>query len=177
MKIHEGQTFDVIVAGAGSAGFCAAVQCARGGLNVGLFEHFAMPGGTMTVLGARSIDQFTNPRRPVGDRMVIKGIGWEFVKALSAWGFAAIPDMDAPYEVHWQYGVKVNPLAAAQLMDDMLIAAGVRLYYRQGIVDVETSPTPRGTRVDGVIVTTKAGLVRHRAKWFIDCSGDGDLCA
>lgn len=177
MRIRDGNEFDVIVAGAGSAGFCAAVQAGRGGLNVAVFEHFAMPGGTLTVLGNNSIDQFNNPHRPVGDRMVIAGIGWEFVEELARRGFAEIPDMDAPYRVHWQYGVKVNPIAAAQCMDDFLLEANVRLYYRQGVVAVETSETPEGTRLDAVIVTTKDGLVRHRAKMYIDCTGDGDLCA
>ena len=39
MTIREGKEFDVIVAGAGCAGFCAAVQAGRGGLNVALFEQ------------------------------------------------------------------------------------------------------------------------------------------
>lgn len=177
MKVRDGREFDVIVAGAGSAGFCAAVQAGRGGLSTALFEHFAMPGGTLTVLGNNSIDQFNNPHRPVGDRMVIAGVGWEFAEELARRGFAEIPDMDAPYRVHWQYGVKVNPVAAAQCMDDFLMEANVHLYYRQGVVAVETSETPEGTRLDAVIVTTKDGLVRHRAKMFIDCTGDGDLCA
>lgn len=177
MKIRDGKEFDVIVAGAGPAGFCAAVQAARGGLNVGLFEHFAMPGGALTVLGSNSIDQFNNPHRPRGDRQVIAGIGWEFVQELARRGFARIPDMDAPYRVHWQYGVKVNPLAAAQCMDDFLLDAGVQLYYRQGIVDVETAQTEAGGRIDAAIVSTKAGLTRFKAKLFIDCTGDGDLCA
>ena len=43
-------------------------QADRGGLNVALFEQFAMPGGTLTVLGSNSIDQFNTPHRPVGDR-------------------------------------------------------------------------------------------------------------
>lgn len=177
MKIREGKTFDVIVAGAGSAGFTAAVQAGRGGLSVALFEHFSMPGGAMTVLGNNSIDQFNNPHRPRGDRMVIQGIGWEFSEELARRGFAEIPDMDAPYRVHWQYGVKVNPIAAAQCMDDFLLEAGVHLYYRQGVVSVETTDTAHGIRIDAVIVTTKDGLVRHRAKMFIDATGDGDLCA
>ena len=176
MDIRDGQEFDLIVAGAGPAGFCAAVQAGRAGLKVALFEHFAMPGGSMTVLGSNSIDQFNNPHRPAGDRMVIAGIGWEFVKELEQRGFAEIPDMDAPYRVHWQYGVRVNPIAAAQCMDDFLLEANVRLFYRQGIVSVEKTDTPEGIRVDAVIVTTKAGLVRHRAKMYIDCTGDGDLC-
>ena len=94
MFIQEGKEFDVIVAGAGCAGFCAAVQAGRSGLKVGLFEHFAMPGGSLTVLGSNSIDQFNNPHRPQGKRMVISGIGWEFVKELEKRGFAQIPDMD-----------------------------------------------------------------------------------
>ncbi len=177
MTIREGKEFDVIVAGAGCAGFCAAVQAGRGGMNTALFEHFAMPGGTLTVLGSNSIDQFCNPHRPAGDRQVIAGIGWEFVRELERRGFAEIPDMDAPYRVHWQYGVKVNPIAAAQCMDDFLLEAGVRLFYRQGVVAVETTDTPSGIRMDAVIVSTKDGLVRHRARFFIDCTGDGDLCA
>ena len=177
MNIQDGKEFDVIVAGAGPAGFCAAVQAGRGGLKVALFEHFAMPGGSLTVLGSNSIDQFNNPHRPVGDRMVITGIGWEFVQELARRGFAEIPDMDAPYKVHWQYGVQVNPIAAAQCMDDFLLEANVSLHYRQGIVAVETADTPEGIRLEAVIVSTKAGLVRHRAKIYIDCTGDGDLCA
>ncbi len=175
MEIREGNVFDVIVAGAGCAGFCAAVQAGRSGLNVALFEHFAMPGGSLTVLGSNSIDQFNNPHRPVGDRIIISGIAMEYVLELERRGFAAIPDMDAPYRVHWQYGVKVNPIAAAQCMDDFLLQANVKLFYRQGIVAVDTTKTQNGTRVDSVIVTTKNGLVRHKAKIFIDCTGDGDL--
>lgn len=177
MQIHTGEKFDVIVAGAGSAGFCAAVQAGRSGLKVALIEKYAMPGGTLTVMGNNSIDQFNNPHRPVGDRMVIAGIGWEYVLALAEQGYAHIPDMDAPYQNHWQYGVRVNPVAAAKVMDDFLLAAGVRLFYDQSIVSVETSPSDGSSHVDAVIVSTKAGLVRMEAKMFIDCTGDGDLCA
>ena len=137
MYIRDGESFDVIVAGAGCAGFCAAVQAGRGGLKTALFEHFAMPGGALTVLGSNSIDQFNNPFRPAGDRMVISGIAWEYVFRLHERGFAVIPDMDAPYRVHWQYGVEVNPIAAAQLMDDFLLDANVSLFYRQGVVAVD----------------------------------------
>ncbi len=44
--------------------------------------------------------------------------------------------MNAAYERHDQYGVKVNPIAAAKIMDDMLLEAGVTIYYAQPIVDV-----------------------------------------
>ncbi len=175
MRIIDKGTLDVIISGAGCAGFCAAVQAGRLGLRTAVFDEYGSAGGTMTVMGSNSIDQFNNPFRPVGDRTVISGIGWEFVLKLEKMGFARIPDMDAPYREHSQYGVKVNPVAAAKLMDDLLLEAGVSLFYRQGIVSVDTSED--GTRIESVIVSTKDGLVRHRAKFFIDCTGDGDLCA
>ena len=118
--------YDVVVCGLGSAGFTAAVMCGRLGLKCAAVEKYHMPGGVMTVLGNNSIDQFNNPFAD-GDKLVITGIGWEFVNRLAAMGGAAIPDMDAEYKYHWQYGVKVNPTLAASLMNDMLVEAGVDL--------------------------------------------------
>lgn len=179
--------YDVVVCGLGSAGFCAAVMCARLGLRCAALEKYHMPGGVMTVLGNNSIDQFNNPFA-VGDKLVITGIGWEFVNRLAAMGGAAIPDMDAEYKYHWQYGVKVNPTLAASLMNDMLIEAGVDLYYGQGAADVVCSDAcsdgddcrddnngVKSRRIDGVVISTKSGLALLRADNFIDCTGDGDL--
>lgn len=181
--------YDVVVCGLGSAGFTAAVMCGRLGLKCAAVEKYHMPGGVMTVLGNNSIDQFNNPFAD-GDKLVITGIGWEFVNRLAAMGGAAIPDMDAEYKYHWQYGVKVNPTLAASLMNDMLIEAGVDLYYGQGAVDVVCSDACsdgddcrddnngiKFRRIDGVVISTKSGLALLRADNFIDCTGDGDLIA
>lgn len=181
--------YDVVVCGLGSAGFTAAVMCGRLGLKCAAVEKYHMPGGVMTVLGNNSIDQFNNPFAD-GDKLVITGIGWEFVKRLAAMGGAAIPDMDAEYKYHWQYGVKVNPTLAASLMNDMLIEAGVDLYYGQGAADVVCSDAcsdgddciddndgVQSRRIDGVAISTKSGLALLRADNFIDCTGDGDLIA
>lgn len=164
------ENYDIIVCGAGCAGFCAAVAAARMGAKTALVEKYNTPGGILTVLGSNSIDQFNNPFIP-DRKMVITGIGWEFVLRLHREGYAHIPDMNAPRRDHMQYGVKVNPVAAAKIMDDMLIESGVSLYYGQSMVDAETS----GGRIESILISTKAGLKRLRAKIFIDCTGDGDL--
>ena len=166
------EQYDILVCGAGSAGFCAAVAAARMGMKTALVEKYHTPGGILTVLGSNSIDQFNNPY--ITDRkMVIGGIGWEFVLRLHEDGFARIPDMNAPRENHWQYGIKVNPVAAAKVMDDMLTESGVHLYYGQSVVDAET----RDGRVESILISTKSGLKRLTAKIFLDCTGDGDLAA
>lgn len=166
------QNYDIIVCGAGCAGFCAAVAAARMGAKTALVEKYNTPGGILTVLGSNSIDQFNNPFIPE-KKMVITGIGWEFVLRLHREGYARIPDMNAPRENHEQYGVKVNPVAAAKVMDDMLTECGVSLYYGQSVVDAETE----NGRIESILISTKAGLKRLKAKVFIDCTGDGDLAA
>ena len=166
------ETYDIIVCGAGSAGFCAAVAAARMGAKTALVEKYNTPGGILTVLGNNSIDQFNNPF--IADKkMVITGIGWELVLRLHKEGYARIPDMNAPRENHEQYGVKVNPVAAAKIMDDMRLGSGVSLYYGQSVVDAETD----NGRIQSILISTKSGLKRLGAKIFIDCTGDGDLAA
>ena len=164
--------FDVIVCGAGSAGFCAAVAAARMGMKTALVEKYNMPGGILTVLGNNSIDQFNNPYIP-DRKMVIAGIGWEFVLRLWREGYARIPDMNAPRVSHDQYGVKVNAVAAAKIMDDMLLESGVTLFYGQAVVAADT----RDDRIERIWITTKAGLKSLEGKIFIDCTGDGDLAS
>lgn len=166
------ESYDIIVCGAGSAGFCAAVAAARMGARTALVEKYNTPGGILTVLGNNSIDQFNNPFIP-DRKMVITGIGWEFVLRLHKEGYARIPDMNAPRQNHEQYGVKVNPVAAAKIMDDMLLESGVSLYYGQSVVDARTE----NGRITGILISTKAGLKELKAKVFIDCTGDGDLAA
>ena len=164
--------YDIIVCGGGPAGFCAAVAAARMGVKTALVEKYNTPGGIMTVLGNNSIDQFNNPFIRE-NKMVITGIGWEFVLRLHREGYARIPDMNAPRENHEQYGVKVNPVAAAKIMDDMLLESGVDLYYGQSVVDAETE----NARIKHILIATKSGLKRLAAKVYIDCTGDGDLAA
>ena len=166
------QQYDIIVCGAGCAGFCAAVAAARMGMKTALVEKYNGPGGILTVLGSNSIDQFNNPF--LGEKkMVIGGIGWEFVLRLHRLGYARIPDMNAPRRNHEQYGVKVNPVAAAKIMDDMLLEAGVHLYYGQSLVDAAVE----NGEISYLWISTKKGLKKLKGKIYIDCTGDGDLAA
>lgn len=170
--------YDVVVCGIGSAGFCAAVACARHGLKTAAVDSFHMPGGVLTMLGNSCIHQFNNPYRAPGDRMIIRGIGWEYVNRLAAAGDARVADQDAPYTGnHSQYGVWVNPVGASYTMAEMLTEAGAALYFGHHIVDTVCTDTPVGRRVDGVVVSTKDGPALLRAKYVIDCTGDADICA
>ena len=162
--------YDIIVAGAGSAGFCAAVQAGRLGKSVLLVEKNGMPGGILTVGGNNDIAQFY-----AHQKQIIAGIGWEYVKRLEAIGGAQIPDMTRTGVPHWYYGVHVNIPLAAAMMDEMLLEAGVDICYEQVLCAAKTERQGGLSRIAGVTITSKSGLVGVEADTYIDCTGDGDL--
>lgn len=168
-KITNAGRYEVVVCGAGCAGFCAAVQAARAGLRTAVIEKQSIPGGIMTYSGNNHVAQFF-----AHGKQVIAGIGWEFIERLNAGGYAPIPDM-SPGRRHPEYGIEVNIPAAAHLIDQMLLEAGVAVYYGQPVVEVETSGEAPA-RVDSVIIATKTGLRRVEGDLFIDCTGDADVC-
>ena len=172
MKILEGKSYDVLVCGAGCAGFCAAVQAARAGMRTALVEKYGMPGGIMTVLGNQDVAQFN-----AHGKMVIEGIGWAFLKELEAQGYAEIPDMSVKGLPHPLYGVRVNIVAAAKLMDDYFQREGIDLYYNQPVVSVEVEEETDGARITGVLIASKQGIRRLKGTVAVDCTGDGDVCA
>lgn len=172
MMVGHGKKYDVVVCGCGSAGFCAAVQAARSGCKTALIEKYGMPGGIMTVMGNNHIALFN-----AYQTQVIKGIGWEFVKELKNRGYAYIPDFSVKGLRHSKYTVHVNIVAAAKLMDEMLIDSGVDIFYLQQAAAVDITTEENGmNRVKSVIITTKNGLKEMEAAVFIDCTGDGDIC-
>ena len=140
--------FDVVVCGAGVAGFCAAVQAARAGAKTALVERYGMPGGVLTVGGNNEIGLFYRGSRPI-----IAGIGWELVKRLEADGWAAIPPFSEEYD-HSQQNVVVNGPMAAAAMDAMCQEAGVTLLYHHTLCDALT----RDARVTEILVAAKGGL-------------------
>lgn len=50
-ELHFDETYDVIIAGSGGAGLSAAVEAARTGLSVVIFEKAGIPGGTTNYSG------------------------------------------------------------------------------------------------------------------------------
>ena len=164
------RSYDVVIVGAGSAGFACAVAAARQNVKVALIEKEMTPGGILTVGGNNAIDQFNNPFKK-NKKIIIKGIAYELVERLQKDGFAFVPDMYAQRVKHDQYSVKVNPTATAVVMDEMLLSSGVALYYGQPVVSVETD----GRNVSAAIISTKSGLKKICGKIFVDCSGDGDF--
>ncbi len=143
---------DVLVVGAGPAGFGAAVAAARAGARVTLVERGGMAGGMWT-LGLVS---------PFFDCKKKGGLNRELREALTerhAWGGL--------------WDIAFDPSEMAMLLDEHLLKERIDCLWYTGAVETIVE----GNRVAGVIVEGKSGARAILADVVIDCTGDGDVAA
>ncbi len=162
-------TFDVIVMGGGPSGAHAALAAARAGQKVLLVEKHGFLGGSLTAMGVGPMMSFHNP---AGDQ-VVAGQAEELVQRLMAKDASPghIPDSVT-------YCSTVTPFDSEALkveMELMIIEAGGVILYHTHFAGAELDTS--GQRATAVTLCNKAGLRKYKAKVFIDCTGDGDLCA
>ena len=167
LSIAEAGEYDLVVAGGSCTGVFAALRAAEAGLRVALLEMAGGFGGTAT----QGLVPIWHSRYSAdGKRKIIAGLTERMINELIARGEARL------------MGRKENPAADAVLnvaglqisLDEWVLAAKTVtpfLHTRLAAVECEAPGT-----VKSVIVADKAGLRRLRAKFFIDATGDADLC-
>ncbi len=155
--------WDVVVCGAGPAGWVAAVAAARRGARTALVDQLGFPGGMATAGLVGPMCKF----RFQGER-IVGGIPWEFVTRLSAHG-AAIdnwPSGNVPFDA------EAYKLAAQEL----LCEAGVDLLWHAKVCGCLGEGTPP-TRLTHALIETRGGRYALAGEVFIDATGVGDLVA
>jgi len=159
--------YDVLVIGAGSAGCCAAIAAREGNdLRVGLVERYGFFGGSSTGV----LDTFYGFYTPgAAPKKVAGGILDRVVNELASLG----PVVLRPNTYGADTGVTYNPEHLKLVWDRLLVRAGVDGWLHTQLVDVETRSDGS---IAGVVVATRQGLGVIRAKRYIDCSGDAELC-
>ncbi len=159
--------YQIIVAGGGFAGCCAAIAAGRLGARVLLLEASGSLGGA-------AVQCLVNPFMPHKTRVPGKKEGETEPVDLTQGLFAEIcarlrdesalgPDQCSPFsEEHLKL-----------VLDDMVSDAGVDVLFHAVLASVDN---PSG-HIASVQVATKAGLLSLSADLFIDCTGDADLAA
>jgi len=168
--------YDVVVAGAGPAGFGAAVAAARNGVRTLLLERYGFPGGMITagLVTGYPLNLLTPAEGE--DEPVIGGIAQELVAELEKEG-ASISAQEAKpligrcagFALHMQSNAEWNKI----VMLRMLETADVSLLMHSYVVDALVE----GDTVKGVVVENKGGRQAFRAKVVVDATGDGDVAA
>ncbi len=151
---------DVFVAGAGPAGFVAAIAAARNGAKVTLAESFGFPGGMATAGLVGPISKFN-----FAGRRVVGGIPWEFVERLAAAGGAItdLPKGNVPFEA------EVYRRVAREMLEEARVTC---LWQTQVCGEPELAADGS---IAAVTLSTGGFLTRMEAKRYIDCTASS-LC-
>ena len=151
--------YDVVVCGGGPAGFVAAISAARMGCRTALVERLGFLGGTATAGMVMPISGFYH-----NENRVIGSIPWEFIQRLKELG-GAIVEMP---KGHISANIELYKLIAQR----MVLEAGVTLYTNAYLSHCDTD----NGKICHIFVESKNGTEAISARYFIDASGDADLC-
>ena len=161
--------YEVVVLGGGPAGIAAAVAAARAGRRTLLIERYGFLGGMGTAAGVTNLcglhaNVFGEMHR------VVQGVASELLARIDRLGGLNAPHLILGKILAQAYDTAAYKIAA----DDLLAAHKVDILFHAlgaGVVMHDES------RINAVMVETKAGRQAVRSDIFIDCSGDGDLAA
>ena len=150
---------DVCVAGGGPAGMAAAVAAARQGASVFLAEAQGFFGGLATTALVPAFMPFSN-----GVDFLAGGIGREIFDLCIAQGFYG--------RAAGSVGIHIEKYK--RVCDDFITAEpNITYSFFTSLIDVIKD----GGKVEYAVFNAKSGTFAVKAKVFIDCTGDGDLCA
>lgn len=161
--------FDVCVVGGSCTGVFAAVRAAAAGMRVALVERNYFFGGTAT---AGFVPVWHSLFSLDGSRRIVGGYTQQVVERLAAKGLATLHDArDVRSESAYCF---FNTAALQGELDRMVMERGVRTFFGASFVAAEVD---RPGHVARAVIEDKSGCRAIAAKFFIDCSGDGDLVA
>lgn len=146
---------DVFIAGGGPSGVTAAVAAARNGKKVFLAESTGCFGGLGTSGLVPAFAPFDD-----GENILASGIGYEIRQRLVGstplrnWTTLDIEELKREY-------------------DKIITESGVEFSFFTTVYDVIAD----NGKVEAIVLGSKSGLFAVKAKIYIDCTGDGDLCA
>lgn len=158
----DGKNYDVLVAGAGSAGVAAACSAARAGARTLLLERHGYGGGILTAAMIHTFDAI----KSCADNSVevVGGFARELLREISELGGDATADN--PPEA-----LTIHPEIYKVAIDRLLARSGVEVLYHAHVCDVRL----QGRQVAGLEVALRDGRARFPAPVVIDGTGDAEI--
>lgn len=156
-------SWDVIVVGGGPSGCTAAAAAARDGSKTLLIEATGALGGMGTSGLVPGWCPFTD-----GEKIIYKGLA-ERVFEEAKVGMIHLTEKQRIG--NW---CPIDPETLKRVYDNLVLEMGVKLLFNTVLSSVEMEEEGK---VTAILVSNKDGLKAHKAKVYIDCTGDGDLAA
>lgn len=170
--------YDLVVCGGGFSGFAAAYSAAREGLSVILVERHGALGG----VGTNGLVNHLLGERVIEDGAVKACVGGLFSqieeKLLQIGGAVDVKTVDLSLPPHgWLselgLGLIFDKEKMKLLLEEMLLGVGVDILYMTDILDV----IRENDTLKGIVVHNKSGLYAIAGSYFVDATGDADICA
>ncbi len=163
--------YDVIIAGAGVAGCCAAIASAEMGMRTLLIEQEACPGGVAVNCGCPSFMGFGD-----GQRQTVGGVGERLLRHLDAMGAIAEVNSQRRITSHLPAGPLTGTYTTTEpqlalCLNRMLEKAGVERSYYTVVIGVKT----RKQRLDSVRCFCMGRTEDISGHAFVDTTGDAIL--
>lgn len=153
---------DVCVLGGSCTGVFAAIRAARLGMKVTLVENTNRLGGTATTGLVNVWHSLLDDTRT---KQIVGGLTDEVEKRMFDAGRLVYRNND-------DIGANLDPVYLTYLLDCMAEENGIYLYLHTKY----TSLIERDGKIDCVLVENKDGRGAIKAEFYIDCTGDGDVC-
>lgn len=157
--IHE---CDLVVVGGGCTGVFAAVRAARLGLSVALIEASGRLGG---VAGNGLVNIWHSLYDIHDERQIIAGLTEEMTNRMVSGGDATVVKSESS-------AIRFNAAVLACELDALVREHNVKLFLHTAYASLLRDED----RIEAVLVENKDGRGAIRASFFIDSTGDGDLC-
>lgn len=155
-------TYDVVVAGGGTAGVVSAIAAARAGAKTLVIERLDCLGGMLTA-GMMSLTWCLNDM----EKVIVRGIPLELVDALRNKGATVDCNMDE--EAFVIYDAEQAKLVVNELVKK---EPNLEVLYYSWVADTIMD----GDKVTGLIIENKSGRQAVFAKCVVDATGDADIC-
>lgn len=165
--MNNQNSYDVVVAGGGTAGVVAAIACARSGAKTLIIERWGHLGGT-AVYGIPFLGIFD-----CNNKKVNAGIPEEFIARLQKEGGS----IGYTFGANWadnKHAFSLTPFEPETykyVAQEMVLESGSEILFHTYIADVVMD----NDVVKGIKVFNKSGCYEISAKVFVDCTGDADL--
>lgn len=164
VKLPIRREVDLCVLGGSCTGVFAAVRAARLGAKVAVIERQNCFGGVAT---SAMVNVWHSLFDTVFEKKIIGGLTEEVIERLKTRNAVTVRDKNE------SIGYIFNSAELMIELDELVLEAGVIPYLHT----LFSEPFYENGKLAGVVIDGKSGRGVIKARYFIDATGDGDLCA